>query len=466
MLRSLLIPGLLATLTVRADVRLAPLFRDHVVLQRDQPLPVWGIAAAGERVRVTLGSDAVVTTAGTDGRWHVQLPARGANPTPQELVVEGTHRIVVQDVLVGDVWLCSGQSNLQMSVQHALHAAEETASAQHPLIREFKVANQFSVEPSDTVAGQWQVCSPATVGSQSATAYFFARDLHRHLGVPVGIINSSYGNSPISSWRDADALSNEPAVTQWWAHQRAAKTPPRPHRQPAVCFNGMIHPLVPFGLRGIVWYQGESDASEVPLLSSIYARQFQGLIGEWRRHFGRELPFFWVQLAGYGKAGERDWVGVREQQSTALALPRTGQAIAIDVGDATDIHPKNKQVVGHRLARLALRREYGVTIEDTGPELEGAQRLGDATVQLQFRHAEGLSSQGDLAAAFELAGADGRFHPATQATVSGRTVSLRSSALPHPTAVRYAWSPLPAGSLFNREGLPAAPFRAEIRAAP
>ncbi|HRE06952.1 MAG TPA: sialate O-acetylesterase [Opitutaceae bacterium] len=457
---------LLSLPSLRAEVEVGPLFRDHLVLQRDQPITVWGVAAPGEGVRVTFEPHSVATTAGGDGRWRLQLPGRKASRSPQELVVEGTNRIVIRDVLVGDVWLCAGQSNMQMSVQHASHAEDEIAAAAHPLIREFKVAAQFATEPRDTVAGQWQVCSPTTVGSFSATAYFFARDLHRELDVPIGLVTSAYGNSPIASWRDATALAAEPVVTQWWSRQLAASPPPRPHRQPSVCFNGMIHPLIPFSLRGVLWYQGESDASETPHLASLYARQFQGLIGEWRRHFGRELPFFWVQLAGFGKSGARDWVGVRAAQSTALALPRTGQAIAIDVGDAANIHPKNKQAVGARLARLALNREYGIAREDSGPVLVRSQRSSEGTVQLHFRPAEELSSQGDLAAAFELAEADGRFQPVSLATVSGQTVTLRAPGLRLPVAVRYAWMPLPTGALFNRAGLPAAPFQADLSATP
>ena len=358
--------GLLLVSGLRADLVVAPLFPDHAVLQRDLPIVVWGTAAAGEPVRIIFGRDATETTAGTDARWQAHLPARAATAIPQDLVIEGTTRFVATDVLVGDVWLCSGQSNMQMAVQSAAHAQAEIAAAHHPLVREFSVAPQHLGEPSRAVIGPWRVCSPEAVGSFSASSYFFARTLQQHLGIPIGIINSSYGNSPIASWRDASAVGREPAVATWWLQQRQGPTPPRPHRQPSSCYNGMIFPLIPFNLRGILWYQGERDASEVPLLSQVYARQFQGLIQEWRGHFGQDLPFFWVQLAGFGKPGERDWVGVREAQSTALALPHTGQAIALDIGDATDIHPKNKQAIGDRLARLALHRVYGVPIADTG----------------------------------------------------------------------------------------------------
>lgn len=461
--RALLVVKALCLLTpLSAEVTLAPLFRHGAVLQRDSTIPVWGRARAGEKISVHLAGQRVTTSAGADGRWLVHLPARPASATPVELVVEGENRIVVSDVLVGDVWLCGGQSNMQMSVRHARDAEQETTAAQYPLLRLFKVAAQFASTPAETVQGSWQPAAPATVGDFSAVAYFFGRDLQAAIGVPVGLIVSSYGNTPISTWRSSEALAGDRIVRTWWERQRRAQPPPRPHRQPSAGYNGMIAPLAPYAVRGFLWYQGEADATEAPDLSRHYAAQFIGLISEWRTLFdtGRTLPFYWVQLAGYGRAAPRDWTGVREQQTRALALPATGQAIALDLGDATNIHPRDKQAVGARLARLALHREYGRDLVDTGP-IPTRSASAERAVVVHFDVAP-LSASGDLAGAFELAGADGKYHPADRAEIDAGSVIVAADAVPSPVAVRFGWQDLPAGFLFNSDGLPAGPFLLEL----
>ncbi len=460
--------ALAATWVVRAEITLAPLFQDHMVLQRDRAVPVWGNGEPGEAVAVRFGAAHVTTTVASSGKWNVSLPPQGATANPAELAVEGRNRLVVRDVVVGDVWLCAGQSNMQMAARTAQDFERERADAHFPSIRHFKVSPRFSDTPQTTAEGAWKVCTPDTVGDFSAVAFYFARTVGREVGVPIGVINASYGNSPIASWRSAAGLRDEPVVSTWWRDQQRASTPPRPHRQPSSCYNGMVHPLVPYGVRGVLWYQGESDATEAVTLAPVYARQFAGLIREWRKDFRQgDLPFLWVQLAGYGKAGDRAWVAVREAQEAALELPATGQAIAIDIGDANDIHPKNKQEVGGRLALLALRRVYERAVEDLGPTPAGMTTQADA-LRLQFQHAPGgLVVRGDLAAGFELAGKDGKFHPVTAArieTQGGReVVELRASGVAAPVAVRYAWRSAPATPLFNRTGLPAGPFQREVR---
>ncbi len=441
-----------------AAVTIAPLFRDGAVLQRDTPIPVWGRACAGEQVTVQLGTDSARATADADGRWLVRLPARPAQSAASELIVEGENRVVVRDVLVGDVWLCGGQSNMMFAVRNARDAEQEIAAAAFPQLRLFKVAPVFLAEPADTAEGAWRAAAPATVGEFSAVAYFFGRALHRELGVPVGLIVSSYGNTAIATWRSPAALAGDAAVATWWKKQQAGATPPRPHRAPGAGFNGMIAPLVPYAVRGFLWYQGEADASETPLLTPHYAAQFTDLIREWRVLFadGRALPFYWVQLAGYGRAAPRDWTGLREQQSRVLAVPATGQAIALDLGDATDIHPRNKQEVGARLARLALHRDYGRTLVDSGPVATRAE-VAAGLVTIHFDSAP-LTSQGDLAAAFEFAGADGQFVRADHIEIVDATVRVSAAAVPTPVSVRYGWQDLPPGFLFNSAGLPTAPF--------
>lgn len=458
----LLIGWLVVASSLNAKVTLAPLFRDHLVLQREKPIAVWGQADPGESVSVGLGSDVVSTVADRGGDWSVRLPARPASSTPLDLVVRGQDHRIVRDILVGEVWLCSGQSNMGMLVRSARHAEAEIAASANPLIRHFRVEPQPQSQPAVTVAGAWQVCSPATVGGFSATAYFFAREVQHALNVPVGVITSAYGNTHIAAWRSAQGLANEPVVAAWWKHQLAAQTPPRPHRQPSSCYNGMIHPLVPFTVRGILWYQGEADATETPTLTRLYSKQLPALVREWRQLFGAgdPLPFFWVQLAGLGEPGGRDWVGLREAQTQSLTEPHTGQAIAIDIGDVKEIHALDKQAVGDRLARLALHRVYGRDIVDQGPEPE-AIAFVDGAVRIRFRGAQGLTANGDLPATFAVAGADRHFQPATSATIEGTTVIVQSSGVTHPVAVRYAWTSLPPGTLANQAGLPAGPFRSD-----
>lgn len=460
----LLMLGFLTQLS--AEVSLAPLFRDGAVLQRNTPIPVWGRARTGEQVAVHLGADTAAATAGADGRWFVHLPARPASAVPVELVAEGDNRIVVHDVLVGDVWLCGGQSNMMMAVHNGRDAEREIAAANFPQLRLFKIPPQFADTPTDNVGGAWQSASPGTVGNFSATAYFFGRELQTSLGIPVGLIVSSYGNTAIATWRSTAALAGDEVVAAWWRRQQQAKSPPRPHRQPSAGHNGMIAPLVPYAVRGFLWYQGETDATEAPALSRHYAAQLTGLIREWRALFAADqpLPFYWVQLAGFGHAAPRDWTGVREQQTRALALPATGQAIALDLGDATDIHPHNKQEVGTRLARLALHRTYGQEIVDTGPKLELAEVTG-SRVTLRF-DTSSLRAQGDLATAFELAGADGKFHRVDQASITGNTITFATQNVTTPVTVRFAWQDLPTGFLFNADGLPAAPFQFDLPRSP
>ena len=443
---------------LRADVTLAPLFRDHAVLQRDKPIPIWGHATAGEHVRIRFGETTAHTRAADDGRWIVRLPSRPASDRPEELVVTGDNRIVVRDVLVGDVWLCGGQSNMMMVVRNARDPDREIATANLPRLRLFRVAPQFTDRPVHTVGGDWQPASPETVGSFSATAYYFGRELHPAIDVPVGLIVSAYGNTPISTWRSPEALADDAVVADWWQAQQRKTPAPRPHRQPSAGHNGMIAPLVPYAVRGFLWYQGEADATETPLLTPHYATQFSGLIREWRHLFGEggSLPFFWVQLAGYGQAAPRDWTGLRAQQALALHVPSTGQVVALDLGDSTDIHPKNKQEVGARLARLALRGVYGRDITDTGPLPVQVEAFG-RTMTICF-DSDPLIARGDLTTTFELAGADGVFHPATDVQIEGNTINVSSETVASPQRVRFGWQDLPGAFLYNSDHLPAAPF--------
>lgn len=491
---------LFLTALLRADVTLAPLFRDGVVLQRDKPLRVWGVAAPGEQVTVSFNEQHVAAATLPTGHWLAVLQPEGASSSPRELTVRGANTIVVHDVLVGDVWLCSGQSNMEFTVDRALNANDEIATADHPLIRHFKLPHAVASTPARDAVGEWVSCRPATVGEFSAVAYFFGRDLHARLGVPIGLINSSWGGTQIESWMSEIALHGDPAwpdiLARWnerlaaypaavstyraqlaeWQHDAAAaqaarkpftrRQPREPEGpgsrwQPAGLYNAMISPLVPFAMRGVIWYQGEENAARY----GEYRRLFPTMIAHWRSDFAQgNLPFLFVQLANCNRAGDptgEQWAFQREAQAAALALPLTGMAVTIDIGEPDNIHPKNKQEVGRRLALLAFNRVYGLGGVDEGPTFESATREGDL-IRLHFRSTEGLYATDPRLPGFELAGADGVFLAAS-ASIENDTVLLTPNrAGSRPVAVRYAWFNTPLSSLANATGLPAAPFRADI----
>ena len=512
----------------RAEVTLAPLFTDHAVVQRDQPLPVWGRAEVGEKIRVQFRGQSRHTTAGADGRWIVYLDALPAGSDGADLTVTGKNTLTVRDVLVGEVWLCSGQSNMEFTVEaragtwqarsRVANATAEIAAAHFPLIRHVRIEPTVAETPADTVrTGGWQSATPQTVGGFTAVGYFFARDLFEKFGVPVGLIHSSWGGTPVESWMSPAALASRPdfaAVGARWrqtvadyparqsAHEAAlaawtqaeatakrdasaagAKTKPKSDGQkiyaawlqknpkpraprgpgdswtPGGLFNGMINPLLPYALRGALWYQGESNADR----ATEYHALFGAMITAWRAHFGQgDFPFYWVNLANFKIAADptdATWAFLREAQTQTLSLPHTGQALAIDLGNPTDIHPTNKQDVGRRLALLAKNRVYGVTLDDTGPTFADAVREG-AALRVRFTHASGLAAQDKPTQSLEIAGADRVFHPAT-AKIERDTLLVSSPAVKAPVAVRYAWRNAPAANLFNGAGLPAIPFRSD-----
>ncbi len=494
----------------RADVTPAPLFTDHAVLQRDKPVPVWGQAAAGEKVTVTFRDQTATATADKDGRWIVYLEALQPGP-PAELVIAGQNTIKREDIVVGEVWVCSGQSNMEFrvwgqpgDVYRVDHADEEVAAADFPLIREFKVGHATAAQPADAAKGEWVPGSPATVKNFGAVGYFFARDLFQRLGVPVGIINSSWGGTRIEAWMSEAALKSDPAfaaVDARWAEaivgwpekvkvydaaiaaqekdDAAAKAagperyaaylrtrpwiplPPSPTSPdaPRTLFNGMINPLLPGAIRGILWYQGEANTGRPDEYHALLA----ALITAWRQHWGQgDVPFYWVQLPNFagGNANGTNWARFREAQAQTLSLPNTGMAVTIDIGDPDDIHPRNKQEVGRRLALIARQKLYGIPGDWSGPVFKGAEREGLA-MRVHFDHAAtGLVAHDKPLAAFAVAGADRRFFPAA-ARIDGATVLVSAPEVPAPVAVRYAWTNAPDANLFDGAGLPAAPFRSD-----
>ncbi len=506
---------ILAGWTVGAAVRLPGMFSNHMVLQRDRAVPVWGWAAAGETVTVRFGAQSAVATAGDDGKWRVNLAPLPASQEPGELRVVGENEIVLSDVLVGDVWVCSGQSNMEWRLSNALEAGKEIAAADYPLIRQVVIPKNNQAGPVEDVKSSWVVCSPETAGGFTAVGYFFGRRLHLDGGVPVGLISSSWGGTRIEPWTAPVGFQAVPelsgiaervatwdvstaagqavygayiqAVEQWAVEAQAALAAkkylpglpvapvPESHQEPTKLYNGMIHPLLPYAICGAIWYQGESNGGE----GESYFHKTQALIGGWREVWGQgDFPFYFVQLANFQQptqnpAGGDGWAKLREAQRKSLTIPKTGMAVIIDIGESNDIHPRNKQDVGERLARWALADVYGKEIVVSGPLYKSHQVDGNK-IRIAFEHVgsglmvgakSGLAPTTQVADGelkwFAIAGADQAWHWA-EAQIDGATVVVSSPQVAEPVAVRYAYAMNPEGAnLYNQEGLPASPFRTD-----
>ena len=502
-----------------ADVTLPSIFRDDMMLQRDVLVSVWGTADAGERVTVTLGKQRPTAVADAAGKWTVKLaPLKAGGPF--EMTVTGKNTVKIANVLVGDVWLCGGQSNMAMSVRSSMNSAQETASADLPNIRLYRVVNRKADTPQDDVPGRWTVCSRRTVVAFSGAGYFFGRRLHKDLNVPIGLIHSNWGGTPAEAWTSQATLEADPAfkttldrwkkiidgypaakakydtvLTEWrkavnTAKAEGKKPPRRPRlpagpdsaRRPAALYNAMIHPLTPFAIKGAIWYQGEANASRAP----EYRKLLPALIRNWRTEWKQgDFPFLIVQLANFMAVSpnptDTGWARLREAQTlTAKTVPNCGLAVIIDTGEARDIHPRNKQDVGKRLALVALAKTYGKTVVYSGPEYQSMKVEGDR-VRITFTHIGGglttrtseMPSASNMAKegykftlgsgpvkGFAVAGADKKFAWA-QGKLDGDTVVLWSDKVTKPVAVRYAWANNPICNLYNREGLPAVPFRTD-----
>jgi sialate O-acetylesterase len=455
----------LAAAPVSADVKLPSIIGDAMVLQRDQPLPIWGWDTPGTQVTVTLGQNKASAKADESGKWMVRMPAMKAGG-PHEMTVAGSSRVELKEILIGEVWLCSGQSNMEWSVARSANAQQEIAAARHPRVRHIKIGRAPSATPqSDAPTDKgWEVCSPETAGNFTAVGYFFGRHLQEELDVPIGLIGSNWGGTRIEPWTPpvgfqqvpalkqiADELSNYPAKTAQGQIN---------HQSPLALYNGMIHPLVPFAIRGAIWYQGESNNGE----GMLYHEKMKGLISGWRSVWQREdLPFYYVQLAPFTYRSPRqpeDLAGIWQAQLATLAVPHTGMAVTVDIGNVKDIHPTNKQDVGKRLALWALAKTYGQQgLVYSGPLYKSMQVEGDK-IRLKFDHVgSGLVSRdGRPLTWFSIAGADKQFIEA-QATIDGDSVIVHADSVARPAAVRFAWHQEAEPNLSNKEGLPASPFR-------
>ncbi len=460
-------------------LRVASVFQDHMVLQRGRENPVFGKGIPGAEVVLrVLGKERRGKVA-ANGGWKVLLPELIAGGHYEFEVESAGEKLRFQDVLVGEVWLCSGQSNMQFALLRALNGKKEVAKAKDPLLRLLTVRRARSGKPLDSFQGSWGACTPETARTFSAVAYFFGRALRKKLGVPVGLIHSSWGGTPVEAWTSLPALAKDPAgrrtleiwegidrqypaaLRHWEAARRARRrvgrrpAGPTHKNHPAGLFNAMIHPLIPFGMRGVIWYQGENNARG----AFGYRWTFPLMIRDWRRRWGSEFPFLFVQLANFKVRNTKSWAELREAQALALRLLGTGMAVAIDIGNPRDIHPRNKQEVGRRLALLARKKVYGEKdLVAEGPGFLGFERQKKGVLLRMDDRGAGLVLQGT--GGFELAGKDRVFHPAKPVLRGGR-VFVSCEAVPEPVAVRYAWDSAPEVSLFNKKGLPAPPFRSD-----
>jgi sialate O-acetylesterase len=472
---------LVFALTASADVKLPNVLGSGMVLQRDLTVPVWGWAEAGEKVTVSFAGQTKTAKAGDDGKWMVKLSALKANAKATSLIVEGNNKISLDNILVGEVWICSGQSNMEWRLSGTTNAKEEIAASDYPLVRLFDVpGHTTSPKPQEEGRGNWQVCSQKTSGGFSAVGYFFGRRLHKELDVPVGLIGSNWGGTRIEPWTTLEGFESVPELSKIAEQVKNYKADTKVGGgSPSAIYNSMVHPLTPFAMRGGIWYQGESNGRE----GITYYQKKHALVNGWRKAFqNKDLGFYWVQLANFQQpknnpAGGDGWAKIREAQTKALDIPHTGMAVAIDLADAhnpRDIHPRNKQDVGGRLAQWALHQTYGKKdLVPTGPFYKSHQVKG-SEIHLSFDHVgKGLmigkkiklepavEVKGGKLEHFSIAGEDKKWVWA-DATIEGNTVVVSSKEVKKPVAVRYGFTMNPANAnLYNKDGIPALPFRTD-----
>ncbi len=440
-----------------AAVRLPAVFGDNMVLQRGRPLPVWGWAEPGKEVSVSIAGQTKTAKTDQNGRWKLTLDElKSGRPLTMTVKDSSGSTLAFENVMVGEVWVCSGQSNMAWPLHAAENGEREVARADHPHIRLFYVPEVKAHYPIKNVANRWLVCTPENVskadrGGFSAVAYFFCRRLHKELGVPVGLIQAAWGGTPAEYWTSRETLLADPALR-----------PLVRGRDSSSLFNGMIAPLIPYAIRGAIWYQGEANVGR----AHQYRELFPAMIADWRSAWGQgNFPFGFVQLAPYNYAKRHDPVACAElrdaQLMTLKSVPNTGMAVTMDIGDPEDIHPRNKLDVGGRLALWALAKVHGRDCVYSGPIYKSMAVEGDK-IRLRFDHVDGglAASDGKPLRDFTIAGADEKFVPA-QAEIDGDTIVVRSDKVTRPAAVRYAWRDDAVPNLSNQAGLPASPFRTD-----
>jgi len=497
-----------------AAVKLPAVLGGNMVIQQGKPFRIWGMAEPGEAVTADIAGRSGSAKADATGRFSFELAPLDAKKDtgPLELSITGGDgkSVKFRNVVVGEVWLCSGQSNMRLTVKECASGDKEIAAANYESIRLFYVPDADSTEPQFTMNAQWRACSPKTVGGFSAAAYYFGRELHKQLGVPIGLIDSSRGYSPAEAWLPEELLASNPItkpimdrqatlkpryeelekqyatdLAAWKEERRAATQPaagesvdkpaatqplrPRPRRvwgvdrrlRPAGCYNAMLYPLAPYSIAGVVWYQGESNATR----AEQYRTLLPMLIDHWRKLFAQpDMPFGIVQLTDHvnkENAIDSAWAELRDAQLTTVrSVPHTGLAVTNDVGEPFNIHPVNKQDVGKRLAAWALARVYERPDQPVSP-LYSSFAIEGSAIRIRFDDVgKGLAVKGNVLAGFEIAGADRKYVPA-EARIDGQTIFVSSPSVTAPVAVRYNWTDSPKGNLFSVDGLPASPFRTD-----
>src|SRR5262245_11704054 len=489
-----------------ADVRLPALFTKHMVLEQGQKKRVWGSADPSEDIVVTIAGQRHTAKADGKGKWQVtldSLPVGG----PHTLSITGKNKLAVEDVLVGEVWICSGQSNMQWEVRQANDGDLEAKTAKFPKIRLISVPIGVGTqEPQDDFKGKWEVCTPETAATFSAVGYSFGRQLQQTLDVPIGLIDDAWGGSACEAWVRRDLLEKDPkyqtlmarwadteknydaakaraaaekqqadyrdAAAKAKADGKPAPQPPRPtpnpltgNARPGNIYNGVLKPTIGYGIRGVIWYQGESNAGR----AYQYRDLFPLMIQSWRDEWGiGDFSFYWVQLADYlpekSEPGDSSWAELREAQTMTMSkLPNSGEAVIIDLGEGRDIHPRNKQDVAKRLARWALARDYGISnIPFHSPQYKYREKQGNKVV-LSIDHVGGglytFDTQNPVG--FAIAGEDKKFVWADAKLVGNDKIEVSSSKVADPAAVRYAWADNPVCNVYSREGLPLTPFRTD-----
>lgn len=470
-------------------LKVAPVFSDHMVLQRELPIKIWGIADFNEKITVILGRNSAECTTGTDGKWEIELPSMPAGG-PYTLTISGKTTMEFNDVLIGEVWLCSGQSNMAFPLKSEKNGAVELPEANFPEIRLFNMKTiawagnvVFSEEQLNKINrgefyefGPWKNCTPETAYEFSAVAYYFGKKIHNELGVPIGLIHNAKGGSNTESWVSRTILESHPwlvdMLTDWrnndlvseWCRERASKNlegtdnPLQRHPfEPTYLFDAGIAPLIPFGIRGAIWYQGESNTENIPVHNEL----FPMLVNNWRDKWGiGDFPFLYVQLSSIEPRNL--WPEFRDSQRRFLdIIPGCGMAVTSDIGHPTDVHPKNKKDVGNRLALWALAQTYNRDITYSGP-LYKSSFTRKSKIWLSFDHCgTGLTTKDNKKiTGFEIAGTDRTFKPA-KARIKGKHIIIHNKEIKNPVAVRYGWKPYTEGNLINKEGLPASTFNTE-----
>jgi len=461
---------LLSGICCAAELSLPTVFSDHMVVQRERPVPVWGAAQAGSEITVEFAGQKKRTIADDENRWHLTLDPMAAVTDPLEMQISSRlqseiSNLKFSNVLIGDVWLCSGQSNMQWFMARSQNGEAAIAAAEHPMIRLYNTPLVFAREPQERINGSWKPCTPETVKNFSAVAYYFGRKLSQELNVPIGLLQSAWGGTRIEPWTPPcgfEGIDSLADIRRQIDPMPALDGDPKQERQfPTAIYNGMIHAHIPFAIRGAIWYQGESNHTE----GILYVDKTKALLNGWHRLWGYEFPFYFVQIAPfqYGNEAPEKLAEFWEAQSEIVKqIPNTGMAVVSDATTLNNIHPPNKEVPGTRLALLALNKTYGKELVSSGPVFKSLEKEPSGhRLIVAFDAAEGLTTRdGKAPDWFEVAGADGAYKPA-DAEIKDRSVILSSPEVKNPVAMRFAWHKLAIPNLMNGAGLPASAFRAE-----